>query len=148
MGGWASSAPPSRPPSAQLYGSQPSSGVFAYVAGSFVGFLLVVLVVAGLVLQVHELEDTSTRNLREALVVKKRRTPSLFHRVHYAHENDKEGRQKAREISCMTAAHHVVPHERSNVFGNANHVLEGARSPMCAPQKPEGDAHGAGNKDI
>ena len=46
----------------------------------------------------------------------------------------------------MYATHHGVHHERSGVFDNEDHVLEGAKNPMCAPQNPEGDAHEAGIK--
>ena len=35
-----------------------------------------------------------------------------------------------------------------DVVDEDSHALESARSPRCAPQKPEGEAHGAGNKEI
>eukprot|EP00614_Pseudopedinella_elastica_P009831 CAMPEP_0172609528 /NCGR_PEP_ID=MMETSP1068-20121228/29519_1 /TAXON_ID=35684 /ORGANISM="Pseudopedinella elastica, Strain CCMP716" /LENGTH=129 /DNA_ID=CAMNT_0013413067 /DNA_START=89 /DNA_END=479 /DNA_ORIENTATION=+ len=45
-------------------------------------------------------------------------------------------------------ARYHVNHIEPNVVDREKHVLVRARSPMCAPQGPEGDAHGAGIKDM
>ena len=46
------------------------------------------------------------------------------------------------------ATHDADIKQLRDMLLDTDHVLERARSPMCAPQKPEGDAHGAGNKEI
>ena len=47
----------------------------------------------------------------------------------------------------MHARYHVI-HLEADVADGENNLLERARNPMCVPRVPEGDAHGAGNKDI
>ena len=39
-------------------------------------------------------------------------------------------------------------HLEPDVVGDDNHVFGRAGGPMCAPENPEGDVYGAGNKDI
>ena len=48
----------------------------------------------------------------------------------------------------MRATHHVVHFERSPRWPTMRSMYSRARGPICAPQKPEGDTHGAGNKGI
>ena len=48
----------------------------------------------------------------------------------------------ARHASCSSSGTHP------NVVVDESHVVERARNPRCAPQKPEGDANWAGNKEV
>ena len=54
----------------------------------------------------------------------------------------------ARKFAQLHACHAPRSSSRTqpDVVGDENHVLEKARSPRCAPQTPEGDAHSAENK--
>ena len=95
----------------------------------------------------QELKVTSTRNPRETLL-DKNAGGSVAFPPSAPRSRGRQRRTPEGSRNFMYAAHHAVHHERSDVFDDENHVLEGARSPMCASQRPEEDAHGVGNINI
>ena len=57
-------------------------------------------------------------------------------------------RTPGSSFNCMYATHHGGQLECRQTSSTMNTIYSRARSPRCAPQKPEEDAHGAENKQI
>ena len=67
-------------------------------------------------------------------------------RITFTRTTKKYVRKLAHLPACR--ASHSPSQAQPNAVDIENHVFERVKSPMRALQKPEGDAHGAGNKEI